>query len=373
MKRVLVTGGAGFIGSFVVDMLVEQGNEVLIYDNLDPQVHPQGKKPVYLNKEAKFIRGDVQDYEKFAKVIKGIEQVYHLAAKVGVGQSMYEISSYVEVNIGGTANLLDILTNSRNHVEKVLVAGSMSSYGEGRYRCEKDGKVNPPLRTEDQMARGDWELHCPICGKMVKPLPTDEAKPQICNSIYALTKKDQEDMVLMWGNAYKVPTVALRFFNVYGPRQALSNPYTGVCAIFMSRIKNGNPPVIYEDGEQTRDFISVKDIARACIMAMNYEEADYQVFNVGTGKPTSVKRVAEILTQIYGNPIAPEITRNFRKGDVRHCISNPSKIARTIGFRSEIDFISGMKELVEWTETVKAEDRFEIATSELKGKGLIAR
>jgi dTDP-L-rhamnose 4-epimerase len=373
MNKILVTGGAGFIGSFIVDMLVEQGNEVLIYDNLDPQVHPKGKRPLYLNQSAKFIRGDVQDYERFAKALKGIEQIYHLAAKVGVGQSMYEISDYVEVNTGGTANLLDILTNNKNNVEKVLVAGSMSSYGEGRYRCDKDGAVNPPLRSEAQMARGDWELHCPICGKMVKPVPTTETKPQICNSIYALTKKDQEEMVLMWGNAYKIPAVALRFFNVYGPRQALSNPYTGVCAIFMSRIKNGHPPVIYEDGEQTRDFISVKDIARACVMAMDDDRADYQSFNVGTGRPTSVKKVAETLTKIYGKQIVPEVTRNFRKGDVRHCIADPSKIAKTIGFHPEIDFYSGMEDLVEWTETVTAEDRFEIATSELKGKGLIAR
>lgn len=373
MKKILVTGGAGFIGSFIVDSLIEQGNEVRIFDNLDPQVHPEGSKPVYLNKDAEFVYGDMRDLDAVNKVIKDVEQVYHMAAAVGVGQSMYQIAKYVDVNTGGTANLLDALTNIKNKVEKVIVAASMSSYGEGRYRCKEHGIINPPLRPESQMQKGDWEMHCPHCGQIMQTIPTDEEKPQICNSIYALTKKDQEEMVIMWGKAYSIPAVALRFFNVFGPRQSLSNPYTGVCAIFMSRIKNSNPPVIYEDGLQTRDFISVKDIARACVMSMNDSRADYQVFNVGAGKATSVKDVAVTLAKIYGKDIYPNITGAFRKGDVRHCISDPSRIEKTIGFKVSEPFDKGMRELVAWTETTSAEDLFETAASELAGKGLIVK
>ncbi|MBC8278860.1 MAG: SDR family NAD(P)-dependent oxidoreductase [FCB group bacterium] len=371
MKKILVTGGAGFIGSYIVDYLIEAGNEVVIFDNLDPQVHPNGKKPDFLNSNAQFISGDVRDLEALKKAVAGAEQVYHMAAAVGVGQSMYQIAHYVDVNTGGTANLLDVLTNIKNKVEKVVVAASMSSYGEGRYHCSTHGILNPDLRPVSQMQTGDWEVHCPDCGELMSPLPTDEEKPQICNSIYALTKKDQEEMTLMWGKSYDIPTTALRFFNVYGPRQSLSNPYTGVCAIFMSRIKNDNRPVIYEDGLQTRDFISVKDIARACIESMNNSKADHQVFNVGTGKATSINDVAQTLAKIYGKDIEPDITKAFRKGDVRHCISDPSKIEDAIGFRPQADFQSGMEELIKWTENAAAEDHFDKAASELADKGLI--
>ena len=371
MKKILVTGGAGFIGSYVVDYLLEAGNEVVIFDNLDPQVHPGGNQPGYLNKDARFIQGDVCDLDAVVEVVKDVEQVYHLAAAVGVGQSMYQISQYVDVNTGGTANLLDALTNNKNKVEKIVVAASMSSYGEGRYHCSTHGMLNPDLRPVSQMQTGHWEVLCPECGELLNPLPTDEEKPQICNSIYALTKKDQEEMTVMWGKAYDIPTTALRFFNVYGPRQSLSNPYTGVCAIFMSRIKNDNRPVIYEDGLQTRDFISVKDIARACIESMNDPRADHQVFNAGTGKATSIKEVAQTLAKIYGKDIEPDITRSFRKGDVRHCISDPSKIEKAIGFRPQADFQSGMEELIQWTENTSAEDHFERAAAELADKGLI--
>jgi len=371
MKKILVTGGAGFIGSYIVDRLVEAGEEVYIYDNLDAQVHPGGEKPVYLNKEAVFIPGDVRDAEGLAKALRSVEQVYHLAAAVGVGQSMYQIAKYVSVNSGGTANLLDVLINRPNRVEKVVVAASMSSYGEGSYRCDKDGGQSPDLRPESQLQKGDWEMRCPVCGRAMRPGPTAEEKPLMCNSIYALTKKDQEEMALMWGKAYGVPTTALRFFNVYGPRQSLSNPYTGVCAIFMSRIKHNKPPVIYEDGGQTRDFISVKDIARSCIMAMEMKAADYEVFNVGTGKGVSVAEIAGILAKIYGKAIAPEITHTFRKGDVRHCIAAAGKIERVLGFKAEVDLDSGLRELAEWTEEASAADYFERAAAELESKGLL--
>jgi len=370
-KKVLVTGGAGFIGSFIVDELVKKGYEVRIFDSLDPQVHPNGKIPEHLNKDAEFIKGDVRNYDELKKALKGVNIVSHHAAAVGVGQSQYKIKYYVDTNVTGTANLLDILINTKNSIEKIILAASMSSYGEGNYNCSNCGIVNPPLRTEDQVSNGQWELFCPKCREILKPVPTDENKFQQCNSIYALTKKMQEDMILNIGITYKIPVVALRYFNVYGPRQSLSNPYTGVAAIFMSRIKNDQPPVVYEDGLQTRDFISVYDIARANIMAIEKEKANYKSFNVGTGKPRTIKGVALDLARYYGKDIKPDITRKFRKGDVRHCYSDSTLIEKTLGFRPEVSFEQGMKELIKWAEKAYFEDKFEDAAKELEEKGLV--
>jgi len=249
----------------------------------------------------------------------------------------------------------------------------MSSYGEGRYDCPLHSIVNPPLRTDEQMEMGDWEVHCPECGAVMKPLLTDENKPRDCNSIYALTKKDQEEMVLLWGKAYNIPTTALRFFNVYGPRQSLSNPYTGVCAIFLSRLLNDQPPVVYEDGKQTRDFISVKDIARASYMAMNDERANWEVFNVAGGNHISIKEIGDTLARILGKEIETEITNAFRKGDVRHCVADVTKIKKTIGFEPEIHFRTGMYELAEWTANQEAADGFKKAAAELAAHGLVVK
>ncbi len=369
-NKILVTGGAGFIGSFLVDKLIEEGHFVRILDNLDQQVH-QGKMPDYINKKAEFIKGDVRNTADLKKAFEGIEIVFHEAAAVGVGQSMYQIKQYVDTNSLGTANLLDFIVNKNNNIKKIIVAASMSSYGEGVYECSSCGRVKPALRTEEQMKREEWELKCPKCRKILKPVPIKEEDQQNCNSIYAITKKDQEDMVLNIGKSYGIPAVALRYFNVYGPRQSLSNPYTGVAAIFMSRIKNNNKPVIYEDGLQTRDFISVHDIVEANILAMNHSNANYEVFNVGTGKPISIKKIAEILARLYGKDITPEITNKFRKGDVRHCFADISKIKNKLGWEPKISFEQGMKELIGWSRNVKAEDKFEKAAQELKDKGLI--
>ncbi len=370
-EKILVTGGAGFIASFIVDELIQTGHEVRIFDNLDPQVHSNGSKPDYLNKEAEFIHGDVRDYEALKKAVSGVDMIFHKAGAVGVGQSQYQIKKYIDVNTGGTANLLDILVNNENKVRKLIVAASMSSYGEGRYQCKKCGPVSPDLRTEEQMARGEWELSCAHCGIGLKPLPTDEDKVQKCNSIYAYSKKDQEDMVINIGKTYKMPVVALRYFNVYGPRQSLSNPYTGVAAIFMSRIKNNNPPVIYEDGLQTRDFISVHDIVRANIMAMESDKADYRIFNVGSGISYSIKGIAEKLAEVMGKDIQPEITNKFRKGDVRHCTADISNIKKRINFTPNVSFEEGMKELMEWAGEAEAVDKFEQAAAELRERNLI--
>ncbi|PIN78419.1 nucleoside-diphosphate-sugar epimerase [Candidatus Woesearchaeota archaeon CG10_big_fil_rev_8_21_14_0_10_33_12] len=372
MKRhILVTGGAGFIGSHLVDKLVELGHNVRIFDNIEPQVHPNGKVPSYLNKKAEFIKGDVTNIDEFEAAIKDIDIIFHQAALVGVGQSMYQIKRYMMANTIGTANLMELLANKKHSVKKVIVASSMSTYGEGLYECEKCGKVNPDLRPENQMKSQDWEMHCPNCNMQLRPLPTDESKKQEINSIYALTKKDQEDMVLNTGKTYGIPSVALRYFNVYGPRQSLSNPYTGVAAIFISRIKNNNSPTIYEDGLQSRDFVSVHDIVQANILAMEKSSADYDVFNVGTGSKYTVKEIADILIKLLKKDLKPEIIGKFRKGDIRHCFADISKIKNKLGYNPKISFEQGMKELIEWAEKEQAKDLVNQATKELKDKGLV--
>ncbi|HNS32654.1 MAG TPA: SDR family NAD(P)-dependent oxidoreductase [bacterium] len=374
MKRVLVTGGSGFIGSHLVDKLIKKGCKVTVFDNLEKQVHPEGL-PEYHNLKSTFIRGDVRKKRELKDaVVKNCDAVVHLAAAVGVGQSQYQIAKYVESNIQGTANLLDILANEKHGVKKLVVASSMSIYGEGLYRCAGCGKVKPPLR--DFAGSGfcpiSWEPECPSCKGILKPVPTTEETPLVSNSIYAVSKKEQEEMSLLIGKTYGIPVTALRFFNVYGPRQSLSNPYTGVAAIFLSRAKNNNPPVIYEDGLQTRDFIWVEDIADACILSLEREEANYQVFNVGSGKPVSIKGIAETIISLLGvKNLKPDITFKFRKGDVRHCYADTSKIRRAIGFEPKVSFEEGMERLINWSKKVKAEDSFVKAAGELKKRNLI--
>ena len=370
-KQVLVTGGAGFIGSHIVDALVDEGHYVRILDNLDGQVHPAGKTPAWVNDKAEFQLGDVRSREGVKKALEGVEVVFHEAAAVGVGQSMYEIEHYTDANSRGTAMLLDEIVNGKQGVKKMLVAASMSSYGEGLYKCEKCGEIEPELRPEEQMKHGEWELKCPKCGKELEAVPTPEKKTRECNSIYALTKEGQERQFLMVGKTYGIKAVSLRYFNAFGPRQSLSNPYTGVAAIFMSRVKNRKKPVIYEDGLQSRDFISVYDIARANLLAMESNAADYNAFNVGSGNATSIKEVAEAIAELCNSSVQPEITNKFRKGDVRHCFADASKIKSKLGFEPSVSFKEGMKGLIEWATTIEAEDKFDKAVGELKKKGLL--
>src|SRR3989338_8986047 len=367
--KILVTGGAGFIGSFLVDRLVRDGHEVRIYDNLDPQVHRHQKKPAYLNKGAEFIQGDVRDRESLAKALEGIEVIFHEAAAVGVGQSQYQIKHYMDVNTGGTANLLDILANRKHRVQKIIVAASMSSYGEGGYRCATCGDLRPPTRPEAQLAKKQWELLCPQCKAILTPIPISETAERQCQSMYALSKMDQEEMVLNFGKTYGIPAVALRYFNVYGPRQSLSNPYTGVAAIFMSRIKNNRSPVVYEDGLQTRDFISVHDIVEANILAMTKSEANEGAFNVGSGQKLSILDIANVLIELYGSSIRPQVTCRFRKGDIRHCIADISKVKTKLGFKPKVSFQEGMKELIHYSQEGEAIDLFDQASQELKTRG----
>lgn len=370
--KILVTGGCGFVGSCLVDRLVEDGHYVRVIDLLEPQVH-LGKKPTYLNKDAEYIFADIRESDNLKKALQGIEIVFHLASQVGVGQSMYEIEKYVSHNSLGTAVLLDLLVNTRNKVKKLIVASSMSIYGEGAYKCKQCGIVYPSLREERQLKNKEWEMRCPKCGEEVKSIPTSEEKPLFPTSIYATTKRSQEEMCLEVGRAYKIPTVALRYFNIYGPRQSLSNPYTGVVAIFLSRVKNNKPPLIFEDGKQSRDFIYVSDIVEANILAMQKEEADYQCFNVGTGQAHSILDVAQVIISLYNKEgkLFPDILNKFRAGDIRHCYADISRIREKLGFEPKVSFTQGMQKLIEWSENKQAEDFTDKAQEELKLRGLI--
>ncbi len=370
--RILVTGGAGFIGSYIVDELVRVGHDVRIFDNLTEQVHADKKQPDYLNPDAELVRGDVRNRDALMRALDGIEAVFHKAAAVGVGQSQYEIKHYVDVNIGGTANLLDILANEEHRVRKIIVAASMSSYGEGCYRCEAHGIVRPPLRTPEQMARQEWGLFCPECGSPLTAVPTDETAAYHPNSVYAITKQVQEELILNFGRTYDVPAVGLRYFNAYGPRQSLSNPYTGVAAIFLSRLKNGNPPVVYEDGLQTRDFVSVHDVVQANLLALERDLGGPASFNIGTGDPRSIASIAETLADLLEVDIRPEATKTFRKGDVRHCYADISRAKEQLGFKPRVRFEDGMRELIQWSLEAESADRLDEAVEELKRRGLVS-
>lgn len=371
MARALVTGGAGFIGSHLVDALVEGGHEVRVLDNLTPQVHPG--KPGYLNPQAEYVFEDLRDAAVVPRALEGVEVVYHLAAAVGVGQSMYEVEAYVDANTTATATLLQHLVDRRGDVERLVVASSMSLYGEGAYRCADCGPVSPSLRTEEQLRRHEWELRCPDCGKGVEPVPTPESKPLAPTSVYAITKRDQEELCLVVGRAYGIPTVALRFYNVYGTRQSLSNPYTGVCAIFQSRIQNGKPPMVFEDGHQTRDFVSVHDVVRACVLAGDRSAADYQAINVGTGRATSVRAIAQTLLRIHGKELPLRIEDVYRAGDVRHCYADISRARAVLGYEPRVSLEEGLRDLVDWGQGQEAMDRIEEAHGELTKRGLVGR
>jgi len=369
-KNILVTGGAGFIGSHLIDKLISQGYKVRILDNLTDQVH-QNKVPDYLNKKVEFIKGDVTNLEDIKKALDGVDAVYHEAAVVGVGQSMYEIERYTLNNTLGTAKLLDYLANNKHTVKRILVASSMSAYGEGLYKCANCGLIRPDLRTDEQMSQKKWELICPNCQSILTPIGIPETESFRCNSIYAVTKQSQEDMVMIFGKAYGIPTTALRYFNVYGPRQSLSNPYTGVAAIFLSRLKNDNAPVVYEDGLQTRDFISVYDIADANVVCLEDERSYGKVFNLGTNNPIAIKNIAEVLAKLLGKDIKPKIEDKFRSGDVRHCSADISLIKNTLGWEPSWSFEKGIQDLIDWGEKQEAKDTFEEATKELNSKGLL--
>jgi dTDP-L-rhamnose 4-epimerase len=364
---VLLTGGAGFIGSHVADELLRVGYRVRVLDNLTDQVHAGVEFPSYLDRAVELVKGDIRDASAVASALRGVDAVVHLAARVGVGQSMYEIASYADVNARGTSILLEALVD--RPVERVVVASSMSVYGEGAY-VTKAGASHPAVeRTRGQLERGEWELLA-ADGSTLLPVATPETKQPSLSSVYALTKYDQERLCLIFGRAYGVPTVALRFFNAYGPRQALSNPYTGVLAIFASRLLNGKPPLVYEDGLQRRDFISVYDVARACRSALESERAAGEALNVGTGCDVTVLEIARQLASLLDVEIEPALAGKYRAGDIRHCFADTTLARELLGFQPQVTLEQGMAELAEWLEGHTAVDQVEHAAQELAVRGL---
>ncbi len=369
--HVLVTGGAGFIGSHTVDLLVERGYEVTVVDNLEPEVHG-GRLPPWLNPKARYIFRDIRDYETLCKLLRSVDAVMHLAALVGVGQSMYQPRRYIDVNVGGTGTLLQALIDCGDRVDTIVLASSMSVYGEGRYKCPCCGRiVEPGLRSIEQAKRREWEHRCPHCGCKLEPIPTPEDKRPDPQSIYAWTKLAQEQVLRLAARAYGFRLAALRYFNVYGPRQSLRNPYTGVIAIFTARLLNGKPPVIFEDGMQIRDFIHVRDVARANVAALE-RRAD-GVFNIGTGRPTRVIDVARMLAKILGVEVEPLVLNRFRVGDVRHIYADITRAREVLGWEPRVSLEEGLREVVEWARANRweAEDRVEQAIRELEEKGLL--
>jgi len=370
-KRILVTGGAGFVGSHTVDALLREGHSVRVFDNLDAQVH-RGSIPAYLSHAAEFVHGDVRDIDALCSAIGDVEVVYHFAAAVGVGQSMYEIARYMAVNTQGTANLLQALLDRGTRLEKLILASSMSIYGEGQYCCDEHGLVAPGPRPVAQLVARSWQVACPSCRRSVRPVATPESKQLQCSSIYALGKKDQEEMCLLFGRTYGIPVVALRYFNIYGTRQALSNPYTGVAAIFASRLMNGHAPLIFEDGEQLRDFVSVHDVVQANLLAMQRSEADGMALNIGSGQSVTIRHIAATLAAALGVQMSPEITGKYRVGDIRHCFGDILLARQRLGYSPRYQLQLAIGELVEWLRSQSAVDVVEEASNRLAAFGLTA-
>ena len=368
--HVLVTGGAGFVGSHIVDRLIDEGYQVTVLDNLVDQVHES--KPDYLNDSVNYVWEDIRDREIVSDLLEQVDVVSHQASAVGVGQSMYQVEKYVDINTRGTAVMLDVIANEDIQIDKFVVASSMSIYGEGAYKCAECGSERyPNFRSDDQMSESGWEHMCSKCGSELEPIPTSESKPLDSTSVYAITKKDQEQLVRSVCRAYGIESVALRYFNIYGSRQSLSNPYTGVCAIFSSRIKNGNSPLVFEDGDQLRDFIHVSDVARANVAAIE-SDADDTALNIGTGNSVSIKKVANTLIDLYDvEDLSPEITNDYRQGDIRHCFADIDAATEALDWEPKMGFKEGMRELVEWGLEQDPDDQFDRAQRELEEKGLI--
>lgn len=376
MKNVLVTGGAGFIGSNVALKLLKKGYNVTVLDNLSKQIHgenPERTSPLYLSIKDKvhFIKGSVTSREDWLKALDGQDAVIHLAAETGTGQSMYEIKKYVDTNIGGTALLLDILTNTKHHVKRVLVAESRAIYGEGKYHCQKCGDVYPLDRCDEDMSKGDFECKCPKCGGKVELLSTTEDSAIHPSSVYGIAKQVQGQLVHLVCPTIGVESVSFRYQNVYGPGQSLSNPYTGILSIFSTRIKNGNGINIFEDGKETRDFVYIDDVVDATILGLEVPEANSHVFNVGTGVATDVLTVANILCEKYGIKAPITVSGNYRLGDIRHNFADISLARNILGFEPKWSFADGIAQFCKWVDKQEVqEDKYEASIEEMKSKGL---
>ena len=365
----LVTGGAGLIGSHVTDLLVREGWKVRVLDNLEPNTHKRGK-PNWINPDAEFVEGDLRDRETITAALDKIDIVFHQAA---YGGYMPEISKYVHVNSLATAQMLEVIREKNLPIKKIIVASSQAVYSEGAGTCPEHGLVFPPVRRVEQLRQGDWQVHCPICGAFTKSAPTPEDAPVGGETVYGLTKVDQEKLVLLWGKQIGIPTVALRYSCTYGPRQSIFNPYTGVIAIFCTRLLNNLPPVLYEDGEQTRDFSFVEDIARANVLATQSDRLDGLTVNVGSGEGTPIRKVAEILSQLLKVDIEPEARGEFRPGEMRHLTSDTTKI-RAAGYKPKVALADGIQRYIDWIKTQSdIRDYFSEAEQILKSKGIVHR
>lgn len=368
-KRALVTGGAGLIGSHVADLLQREGWHVRVFDNLEPQTHRHGK-PAWIRDDVEFIEGDVADRETISAALRDIDVVFHQAA---YGGYMPEIAKYVYVNSFGTAQMLEVIREQNLPIKKIIVASSQAVYSEGAATCPEHGLVFPDVRPVEQLQAGDWAVHCPICQAATESAPTPERAPVGGETIYGLTKVDQEKLVLLWGKQIGIPTVALRYSCTYGPRQSIFNPYTGVIAIFCTRLLNDLPPVLYEDGEQTRDFSFVEDIARANMLAAETDKLDGLPVNVGSGEGVSIRKVAEQISDALGIHIAPEARGEFRPGEMRHLTSGTDRI-RAAGYAPQVDLATGIGRYLDWIrQQADVRDYFSEAADVLRSKGIVHR
>lgn len=374
MKNILITGGAGFIGSRLCEKLFDQGNNITVLDNLSEQIHGNGESFLFnkIKDKCTFIKGDVRDKNDWAHAIKNQEIIIHLAAETGTGQSMYEVEKYTNVNVIGTSHMLEILANSNHNVKKIIVASSRSIYGEGKYNCKTHGVQYPSKRREEDMKKGEFNPKCSMCNSTLNVLPTDEQSKIHPSSIYGINKQQQEQMVMLMGESLSIAPVAFRYQNVYGPGQSLSNPYTGILSIFSTRILNGNNLDIYEDGEESRDFVYIEDVVDATILGIEKEEANGNIFNVGSGVSTRVLDVANTLKRLYNSEINITVSGKFRLGDIRHNCADLSKSKDILGFTPKYNFERGITEFVNWVKTQEVkEDKYEKSIQQLKNKGLI--
>lgn len=368
--QALVTGGAGFIGSHLVDLLVERGHRVRILDDLLPQAHPTGR-PRHLNAEAELQVGDVRDRAAVDRALDGVDTVFHLAGMVGNGQSMFDLVRYTDVNVRGTATVLEALLARRASIRRLVTASSMVVYGDGAYACPTCGPCRA-VRPRERLEKRAWEPICPTCGAEARAVATPEGQALAPNSTYGITKRDQEELTLVVGRAHGLPSIALRYLNTYGSRQALSNPYTGVAAIMAMRLRLGKQPTLFEDGGQVRDPIHVRDVAEATLAAAEApEEALYAAYNIGAGHPMTILAMARALARALGVDIEPNVTGEFREGDIRHCFADTTLAERVLGFRAKTRFEDGAGELAEWVAAEAPTDHTERANDELRRAGLL--